>query len=78
MKISLRPRRKATERTPESVILAGLRQAHAMYPTRMMPSTIISSLHAAGFVIVSEVELDAEIALAYQAGEQAGRESKAE
>jgi hypothetical protein len=44
-----------------------------MYPTRMMPGTIISSLNAAGFVIVSEAELDAEVALAFQAGEESGR-----
>jgi len=62
------------EKTPESVILAGLQQAHAMYPARMMPSTIIRLLQDAGFVVVSEAELDAEFALAYQAGEQAGRE----
>jgi len=73
MKIPLRTRKKAQEPTPESVILAGLRQAHAMYPTRMMPGTIISSLNAAGFVIVSEAELDAEVALAFQAGEESGR-----
>jgi hypothetical protein len=73
VKIPLRPRKKPAERTPEGVILAGLRQAHAMYPTRMMPSAIISSLNAAGFLIVSEAELDAEVALAFQAGEESGR-----
>jgi hypothetical protein len=44
-----------------------------MYPARMMPSAIISLLNAAGFVIVSEIDLDAEIALAFQAGEESGR-----
>ncbi len=74
MKIQLRPRRKAKDRTPESVILAGLQQAHNMYPARMMPSAIISALNDAGFVIVSEADLDAEIALAYQAGEESERD----
>lgn len=74
MRIPLRPWRKKTKQTPESVILAGLRQAHAMYPSRMMPSAIISLLNDAGFVIVSEVDLDAEIALAFQAGEEKGRD----
>jgi hypothetical protein len=40
----------------------------------MMPSTIISALAAAGFVIMSEVDLDAEIALAFQAGEESERD----
>ena len=74
MKIQLRPRRKAKDRTPESVILAGLQQAYNMYPAMAMPSTIISALRDAGFVIVSEADLDAEIALAFQAGEESERD----
>jgi len=45
-----------------------------MYPARMMPGTIISALNDAGFVIVSEADLDAEIALAFQAGEESERD----
>lgn len=74
LKMSFRPRKKPAERTPEGVILDGLQQAHAMYPTRMMPITIIRSLKDAGYVIVSEAELDAEIALAFQAGEESERD----
>ena len=74
MKIQLRTRRKAKEVTPESVILAGLQQAHAMYPARMMPGTIVSLLKDAGFTIISNTELDAEIALAFQAGEESERD----
>lgn len=73
MKIPLRTRRKVEAPTAEGVIAAGLRQAHAMYPTRMLPSTIVGALNAAGFVIVSEIDLDAEVALAFQAGEESGR-----
>jgi len=74
MKIPLRTRKKPAERTAESVIGAWLRQVYNMYPARMMPSTIISALAAAGFVIMSEVDLDAEIALAFQAGEESERD----
>ena len=68
MKLQLR--RKAKMGTAEGVIAAGLRTAYNMYPTRMLPSTIIGALNAAGFVILSESELDAEIALAFQAGQE--------
>jgi hypothetical protein len=74
VKIALRRRRKTAEQTPESIILAGLRQAHVMYPTLMMPSAIISSLKDAGFTIISDADLDAEIALAFQAGEESERD----
>lgn len=74
MRIPLRTRRKAAEPTPESVIFAAMQQAHSMYPARMMPSTIIRSLNDAGFVIMSEADLDAEIALAFQAGEESERD----
>lgn len=69
-KIPLRARKKQTEQTPESAILAGLQRAYDI----MMPSAIIGSLRDAGFVIMSEDQLDAEVALAYQAGEESGRE----
>ena len=68
MKLQLR--RKAKMVTAEGVIAAGLRQAYAMYPARMLPSTIIGALAAAGFVILSEADLDAEIALAFHAGQE--------
>ena len=55
-------------------MLAGMRQAYSMYPARMMPSTIIRSLNDAGFVIMSEADLDAEISLAFQAGEESERD----
>ena len=74
MKILPRTRRKAEAPTAESVILTGLRQAHAMHPARMMPSAIISLLNAAGFVIMTESDLDSEIAFAFQAGEERGRD----
>lgn len=74
MGIQLRKREKTPGQTPESVIAAGLRQAHAMYPARTMPTTIIRSLNEAGFVIMAEADLDAEIALAYQAGEEGERD----
>ena len=66
----LRKRRKAEAPTAEGVIAAGLRQAYNMYPTRILPSTIVGALAAAGFVILSEADLDAEIALAFQAGQE--------
>lgn len=65
--------KKSPEVTAESVILGELQRARAMYPVMMMPSTIINSLNNAGFVIISEADLDAEIALAFQAGEEEGR-----
>lgn len=70
MKILPRKRRKAEAPTAESVIAAGLRQAHAMHPAHMLPSTIIGALNAAGLIILSEADLDAEITLAFQAGEE--------
>ena len=66
----LRKRRKAEAPTAEDVIAAGLRQAYNMYPARILPSTIIVALAAAGFMIMSEADLDAEIALAFQAGQE--------
>ena len=71
---ALRNRRKAEAPTAESVIAAGLRTAYNMHPTRMLPSTIIGALNAAGLVVMSEADLDAEIALAFQAGEERGRD----
>lgn len=73
MRIPLRTRKKTPELTPESIIRAGLQQAYKIHPARVMPSTIIGSLKAAGFVIMSEADLDSEIALAFQAGEEEGR-----
>ena len=63
MRISPRTRRKAAEPTPESIIFGLMQQAYAMYPARMMPSIIIRSLNAAGFSIMSDADLDAEIAV---------------
>ena len=65
-----RKRQKAEAPTAESVIAAGLRTAYDMHPAHMLPSTIIVSLAAAGFMIMSEADLDAEIALAFQAGQE--------
>lgn len=76
MGIPLRTRRKPRiqEQTPESIIDAGLQLAYNTHPARMLPSVIINALRQTGFVIVSEADLDAEIALAFQAGEESGRE----
>ena len=70
MRIPLRIRRKAT---PESAISAVMQKAYSIYPARMMPSAIIRLLNEAGFVIISEADLDSEIVLAFQAGQEDGR-----
>lgn len=75
MKIQLRKRKSKTEATPESVIDGGLQLAYNAHPARLMPSIFIRALNDAGFVIISEADLDAEIALAFQAGEESGRDS---
>jgi hypothetical protein len=51
-----------------------MQQAYSIYPARMMPSVIIRLLNEAGFVVISESELDAEIAFAFQAGQESGRD----
>lgn len=68
-------RRKAAPSTPESVISAVMQRAYSIYPARMMPSAVIHSLADAGFVIMSEDEIQAEIALAFQAGQESGCDS---
>jgi hypothetical protein len=74
MRIPLRTRRKAAPSTPESAISAVMQKVYSIYPARMMPSAIIRLLNEAGFVIISETDLDAEIALAFQAGQESGRD----
>ena len=74
MRIPLRTRRKAAPSTPESVISAVMQKAYSIYPAHMMPSAIIRLLADSGFVIMSEDEIQAEIALAFQAGEERGRD----
>ncbi len=60
--------------TPESVISAVMQKAYSIYPARMMPNAVIRSLADAGFVIMSEDEIQAEIVLAFQAGVENGRD----
>lgn len=74
MRIPLRTRRKAAPSTPESVIFEVMQKAYSIHPARMMPSAIIRLLADAGFVIMSEDEIQAEIALAFQAGQESGRD----
>lgn len=74
MRIPIRVRRKAVPATPESVISAVMQEAYSIYPTRMMPTAIIRALAEAGFVIMSEDEIQAEIAIAFQAGQENGRD----
>jgi hypothetical protein len=51
-----------------------MQKAYSIYPAHMMPSAIIRLLADSGFVIMSEDEIQAEIALAFQAGEERGRD----
>lgn len=74
MRIPLRTRRKEAPPTPESVISAVMQKAHSIYPARMMPSAVIRSLADAGFVIMSEDEIQAEIVIAFQAGQESERD----
>ena len=74
MRIPLRTRRKAEKSTPESVISAVMQKAHSIYPARMMPSAVIRLLSDAGFVIVSEDEIQSEIVIAFQAGQESERD----
>lgn len=74
MRIPLRMRRKAAPSTPESVISAVMQRAYSIYPAHMMPSAIIRLLNEAGFVVISEADLDSEIAFAFQAGQESGRD----
>ena len=67
-------RRKAAPATPDSVISEVMQKAYSIYPARMMSSAVIRSLTDAGFVIMSEDEIQSEIALAFQAGQENGRE----
>ena len=74
MRVSLRNRRKAAPSTPESVISAVMQKAYSIYPAHMMPSAIIRLFNEAGLVVISEADLDAEIAFAFQAGQESGRD----
>ena len=51
-----------------------MQKVYSIYPARMMPSAIIRLINEAGFVVISEPDLDAEIALAFQAGQESGRD----
>jgi hypothetical protein len=51
-----------------------MQKAYSIYPAHMMPSAIIRLFADAGFVIMSEDEIQAEIVLAFQAGEESGRD----
>ena len=75
MRIPLSMRRKAAPSTPESAISAVMQKAHSIYPARMVPSAVIRLLADAGFVIMSEDEIQAEIVIAFQAGQENGRDS---
>lgn len=74
MRIPLWTRRKEAPPTPESAISAVMREAYSIYPARMMPSAVIRSLADAGFVIMSEDEIQAEIVIAFQAGRESERD----
>ena len=74
MRIPLPMRRKAAPSTPESAISEVMKKAHSIYPARMMPSAAIRLLADAGFVIMSEEEIHAEIVIAFQAGQESGRD----
>jgi hypothetical protein len=75
MRIPLRSRRrKPPEKlTPEDVIRGQLQTAHAIHPGHLMPGAVVSALTDAGFTIISEDDLDSEIALAHQAGVDEGQ-----
>jgi hypothetical protein len=51
-----------------------MQRAYSIYPAHMMPSAIIRLLNEAGFVVISEADLDSEIAFAFQAGQESGRD----
>jgi hypothetical protein len=54
--------------TAQDVLRAELKKAHDLHPAWAMPGAVITALTDAGFTIISNDELDTEIALAFQAG----------
>ena len=67
-------RRKTAPPTPESAISAVMQKAYSIYPARMVPSAVIRLLADDGFVVISEDEIQAEIVIAFQAGQENGRD----
>ena len=52
----------------QDVLRSELKKAHDLHPAWAMPGAVIGALEDAGFTIISNDELDNEIALAFQAG----------
>ncbi|AAN01953.1 hypothetical protein SEA_NIEBRUSAYLOR_19 [Mycobacterium phage NiebruSaylor] len=63
-------RRKTVE--PKDVIQSELDKAYALHPAHLMAGSVVNALAEAGFRIISEDELSAEIAAAHEAGFEEG------
>ena len=61
--------------TASDVIQSQLQKAYALHPGHLMPGAVIAALGEAGYTILSNDELDNEVALAYEAGVDAGCEA---
>lgn len=60
---------------PEDVIREQLATAYAIHPGHLMPGAVMKALSDAGFRVISEDDLQDEIALAHQAGYTEGAEA---
>lgn len=67
-------RRKAAPLTPESAITAVMQKAYSIYPARMMSSAVIRMLADDGFYVMSDEEIQAEIVIAFEAGQASERD----
>lgn len=72
MKVPAVLNRRKKKVRPEDVIREQLAKAYALHPGYLMPGAITSALEDAEFRIISEDDLDREIAAAHQAGVEEG------
>lgn len=49
--------------------------AHQLHPGHLMAGAVVNALAEAGYAVISDEQMQAEIALAHQAGYEEGRES---
>lgn len=69
------PRKRRSRSIAQEVIQEKLELARDIAPGTVMAGGVIAALDEAGYVIMSHDDLEAEIALAYQAGYDEGREA---
>ena len=74
MKIPLM-KRKSEKPTPAGVIQSQLAKAYGMHPARLMPSTVVAALEEAGYLIMSNDQISAEVELAFQAGRESAEDA---